>query len=110
MDRSNIQVRPTAFGRGRAFTLVELLVVIAIIAILAALLLPALLGAKLRAQQTHCISNLRQLAIAGGIYLSEAGKVPMNPPWVKAFQPHGVTQGILLCPAARDRHEIGPYT
>jgi prepilin-type N-terminal cleavage/methylation domain-containing protein/prepilin-type processing-associated H-X9-DG protein len=55
----------------RAFTLIELLVVIAIIAILAALLLPALSGAKGRAQRIKCTSQMKQLGLGFNLFLGD---------------------------------------
>ncbi len=58
--------------RKRKFTLIELLVVIAIIAILAAILLPALSAARDKARKTNCVANLKELGLAINMYLNES--------------------------------------
>lgn len=73
---------------GKGFTLIELLVVIAIIAILAAMLLPALASSKERAHRMGCVSNLKQLMVGSLMYASDFRGNLTAPSW---FDTSGVT-------------------
>jgi prepilin-type N-terminal cleavage/methylation domain-containing protein/prepilin-type processing-associated H-X9-DG protein len=106
---------PAVQGTRRGFTLIELLVVIAVIAILAALLFPVFAQARARARQATCASNLRQIAQAGLMYVTDYDERFPSCYWSAAppyaidprtvLQPYLKSWTVLYCP---DRQTVMP--
>lgn len=101
--------------RLRAFTLIELLVAISIMAVMIALIMPAMARSRALASSAKCLSNLRQVQTAQIAYatanddlLIYAGDGTEQGSWIGDLEAHGATAGSRRCPADRSPHFMSP--
>ncbi|HEY3396671.1 MAG TPA: prepilin-type N-terminal cleavage/methylation domain-containing protein [Armatimonadota bacterium] len=103
----------------KGFTLIELLVVIAIIAILAAILFPVFARARAKAQQSNCLSNTKQIALANAMYMSDNDQKVIY--WIRAWElvngvwatqqearlmPYSKNQQMFACPSSSNNNPL----
>ena len=107
MTSATKHLRRTSAGRGQGFTIVELLVTVGVIALLVALLVPALASMRGASHDTRCRANLRQMALALGSYLLSndehfpisshtTGTVTDPAAWLQSLVPHGFEGDVRL--------------
>lgn len=120
-DRSRRPEDEMMKKRDRGFTLIELLVVIAIITVLAAILFPVFARAQERARTTNCMSNLRQLGTAAGMYATDydgllsIGQQPSTPGtqdgmWYWRWYPYVTNNQVYVCPSGAQGPPDGDET
>ena len=114
LTRTTVLTKKPSISCG-GYTLTEMIVAIAVVGILASILVPTLAKAKMRARQTICMSNMKQLGFAFISYSHDHGEtVPYNKKagnsgWVGLMKGYGITDKVLHCPMCdeNNKHSLG---